>query len=203
MTKRTLLALGAAAALLFVAAVAIGSAVVSDPDTKPSPSPPPPARAAPPSDTPAGFERFRDDRAGVSIAYPRDWRRLPADDPDVRLLVGDGERQSLLLRDAPVGLRVTRETLPSVRDLTDGLVRSDPSVQLSAPRREIVLGDLPGYRYRYTFAAAGGRRGAHEHVFLFKDDRMITIVVQTLPAGPPARLSALFERVAGTFRGRA
>jgi hypothetical protein len=178
------------------------------PDSAPAPGGAPASAPEPGIDTtPGGFTRVRDDAAGVSIAYPRTWSRLrpPAGGPD--LVAARGRAMSLLMRASPTGLpadlEVTAATLPIVRQLTDRLVRADRRVRLLEPPEAIELGGLPGYRYRYTFADAGGRRGAHVHYFLFKaGGRMITLVLQALPAERLAGLTPLFESVAGTFRGR-
>ncbi len=149
--------------------------------------------------------RFRDGAASVSIAYPATWARVRPSDPEVRLLVAADDSTSLLMRVAPIGLeaQVTPGTLPLVRPLTDRLVGAGERVRLLAAPRTVVLGGLPGYRYRYTFSSVGGHRGAHLHYFLFKEKRMIQLVFQALPSDRLPELSGVFERIAATFRGTA
>jgi len=192
-----------ASIIVLVAATAVGRGIVSSPAPAPAPAPAPraPAGVSPraPADPP-DYVRFRDDRGGFSIAYPESWSRVPSRDPEVKLLVAAGRATSLLVRAAPVGLDVTAETLPIVRDLTDRLVRADGRVRLRGEPRPLVLDGLPGYRYDYTFATPSGERGAHVHYFLFKDGQMITLVFQAQPAARLDRDSPLFERVTATFR---
>lgn len=183
--------------VVLVAATAIGRSVVSSP--APPPRPPVAASQSAPADPP-GYVRFRDAKARFSIAYPGSWSRVSSPDPEVQLLVTQGRARSLLARVAPVGLDVTSETLPIVRDLTDSLVRADGRVQLLGEPQPLVLDGLPGYRYVYTFKTSSGQQGAHVHYFLFKDQRIITLVLQTLPAQRLEQDLPLVKRIAQTFR---
>lgn len=203
----------AAGIVVLIAAAAIGRGIVSPPATKPAPATKPPASKPAPSvaaapSTPAdppGFVRFRDVRAGFSIAYPEGWARVASDDPDVQLLVGKGRATSLLVRVArsPLGSDVTAETLPIVRRLTDSLVRADGRVQLLGEPQPLVLDGLPGYRYVYTFATSSGKPGAHLHYFLFKGKRIITLVLQILPAQRLQQELPMLQRVVASFQARA
>jgi len=189
--------------VVLVAAVALGRGIVSQPAPKPAPPSTATAPTTPPADPP-GFVRFRDVRAGFSIAYPEGWARVASGDADVQLLVGKGRATSLLVRVAPspLGAGVTAETLPIVRGLTDSLVRADGRVQLLGEPQPLVLDGLPGYRYAYTFATSSGKPGAHLHYFLFKGKRIITLVLQTLPAQRLEQELPLLQRVAATFQAR-
>lgn len=201
------LALAIAAAVIVVAAAAFaGSEIVSSPSSTTAARPPRPITATPPPGAahadPPGYVRFRDAPAGFSIAYPKDWSRVASRDPTVKLLVARGRSVSLLVRRAPVGLDVTAKTLPIARRLTDSLVRADGRVRLLGPPQALVVDGLPGYVYEYTFAAAGGERGAHIHYFLFKGGQLISLVFQVLPAQDLKRVLPLFQRIAATFSGR-
>ncbi len=161
------------------------------------------------SDTPptdrADVVVFKDPVVKVSIAYPGTWDRRSqrAGDPDLALLLSAYDSSAgLLMRVSSSGLDapVTEKTLPVVRKLTDGLVSADQRVKQLADPQPVVVGGLPGWRYRYTFAA-GGSSGAHDHYFLFKGERLIQLVFQALPAERLAALAPVFDRIAGTFRG--
>jgi hypothetical protein len=162
------------------------------------------------SDTPpaarADVVRFRDPISKISIAYPATWRRLPqrTGDPDLALLLTTADSSAgLLMRVSSSGLDapVTVRSLPIVRKLTDGLVGADQRVkQLVAPQA-VVVGGLPGWRYRYTYGSADSA-GAHDHYFLFKSGRLIQLVFQAVPAQRLPSLAPVFDRIAGTFRGR-
>jgi hypothetical protein len=149
--------------------------------------------------------RFQDPSAKVSIAYPASWTRLPQrpEDPDLALRAAADESTSLLMRVSTSGLDVpvTTKTLPIVRQYTDGLVSADARTkQLTAPAA-VVLGGLPGWRYRYTFGA-GPTAGAHDHYFLFKGTQLIQLVFQSVPASRLPSLAPVFDHIAASFRGR-
>lgn len=148
--------------------------------------------------------RFKDEISKVSIAYPASWRRLEAqpDQPDIALIVQGDEFGSLIVRAAPAGIvNPTKQTLPIARKFTDGLVAEDPLAKQIVDPVEVELGGLLGIRYRYTFGK-GAMRGAHDHYFLFKDGRLIQLVFQAIPVERLAGLTPVFQRIAGTFRGR-
>jgi len=193
--------------VVLVGAVGAGRSVISSPSTgnDGAPAAPPKPRAAAPrpvTGTPAGFVRYRNVQAGFSIAYPRAWARKAARDPEVKLLATSGGAASVLVRSAHVGLDVTPQTLPIVRDLTDNLVQASRGVKQLTKPAPIELGGLPGYLYLYTFASGPNRpRGAHVHYFLFKGGRLITIVLQVEPAKRLQTSAPVFKQIAETFRG--
>jgi len=209
MSRRRLLIAIVAAVVVVAGAAFVGRGIVSSPS--PSPAPPHEGATVPqsqdktqadPHATPPGYVRFRDSRAGFSIAYPRTWSRVASSDPAVELLVAQGRTASLLVRRAPVGLDVTEKTLPIARRLTDSLVRADGRVRLLGRPQALIVDGLPGYVYEYTFAASSGERGAHIHYFLFKGGQLITLVFQVLPADRLKRVLPVFQRIAATFSGR-
>ncbi len=187
--RKLLVLVAVAAVLALLAGAAVGRNLLSS-------STPPSARA--------DVVHFKDEVSKVSIDYPSSWARLPqpANDPEVALLVAADDSTSLLVRVSDVGLApVTRKTLPVVRKLTDDLIGADPRAkQLVAPV-ETVLGGLPGWRYRYTYAS-DATNGAHDHYFLFKAGRMIQLVFQAQPADRLPPLARTFDRIAATFKGR-
>ncbi len=210
MSRRQRLALTALLALVALgASIAVGSSIISSPSTGPGRKRPatagsPAPTTTAPSPVPKGLVTFRDPEDGFSIVYPKTWTRVQAPDPsdkEVRLLVADGTKVSLLIRVAPVDLTVTKQTLGIARGFTDSLVAADRRVKLLSKPEAITLDGLPGYRYAYTFAAGpGGRRGAHVHYFLFSRKRLISLVFQVPGAGALKRDSELLDGVAGTFR---
>jgi len=149
----------------------------------------------------SGLVRFEDKAAGFEISYPASWRRLPGGD-EVRLVAGRGSA-SLLVRVAPIGFRIGPENVKDARKLTDELVRASGHAKLLRKPKRTLLGGLPGYAYLYTFRDSdAGALGAHAHYFLFRDDTMITLVFQALPADRLTGLAPLFDRVADTFTAR-
>ncbi len=206
MTRRQWAFTGAAVLVALVVSIAIGSSVFPSPSTPERDEPSPTATAAPPRATatavPEGLVTFKDLESGFSIAYPRTWKRLEPVDPEVRLLVADGTNKvSLLIRDTPTGLTVTKDTLGTVRELTDSLVGADQRVTLLSSPEAITLDELPGYRYVYTFGDRNGESGgAHVHYFVFRGKRLISLVFQVPSARALKRGSAVLDRLAGTFR---
>ena len=95
---------------------------------------------------------------------------------------------------------MTRKTLPIVRKLTDDLIGADPRTKQLVPPVAVVLGGLPGWRYRYTYQS-DTTGGAHDHYFLFKAGRMIQLVFQAQPAARLPAVAGTFDRIAATFKG--
>lgn len=188
MNRKLLLLVAAAAVLALLAGAAVGRNLLSSAST-------PAARA--------DVVRFKDDVSNTSLDYPASWSARPADDPEVALLVADDPSASLLMRVTAVGLApVTRETLPIVRGLTDDLIRANPGAEQLVEPAQVVLGGLPGWRYRYTYGS-GESGGAHDHYFLFKGGRVIQLVFQAAPATRLPALAPTFDKIAASFRGRA
>lgn len=190
MNRKLLVVVAVAAVLALLAGAAVGRNLLS-------------SSAAP---TPrADVVRFHDEVSKVSIDYPASWTRLPQpeNDPEVALLVSDEDTSSsLLVRVTAVGLApVTRKTLPVVRGLTDDLIKADPRAKLLVDPVPVVVGGLPGWRYRYTYTA-DATGGAHDHYFLFKGGRMIQLVFQAQPAARLPAEAKTFDRIAATFKGR-
>ena len=202
MSRRRLAVTAVAALVVLLASIAVGRSFISSPPTTTARDQPPataPAPAASQAPLPEGFVSFNESELGFSVASPCTWKRLASTDEEVRLLVADGTKVSLLVRVAPVGLTVTEDTLGLVRDLTDSLVRANPSVKLLSEPQPIALDDAPGYRYLYTFGAGGGRRGAHLHFLVFRRKRLIQLVFQVPGVRALEREADLLDRIAGTF----
>ncbi|MCP9490539.1 MAG: hypothetical protein MSC31_11775 [Solirubrobacteraceae bacterium MAG38_C4-C5] len=185
-TRRRWIAAGVAVVILVGgAAMLIGRELIT-PDL-----PDPPARAA------DGLVAFADPQAGISISHPPGWRRIASADPAVALLA-EGDGASMLVRTADLGVEVGN--LDTAKEVSDDLVRAGQPTLLRPPK-QVTLGGLPGYLYLYTFPdAATGQRGAHAHYFLFRDQTLITVVFQTVPAEGFATLAPLFDRIAETLR---
>lgn len=188
----------AAAALAVVAGAALvgrtsGPKLIRDTQTD----------AAPTSTTavPAQFSEFRDDEAGIALSYPSAWRRVPNPDPQVRLLAARNDQDSLLLRVVPLDHAVEPAELPALQELTSRIVSSGEQVQVLAGPKALDVGGLPGYFYLYTFKdQVGGGRGVHSHYFLFKGNRMITIVFQAIPEAGFEGLAPTFDSIIATVR---
>lgn len=184
------MAAGIAAVLIAGAAALVGSELISSSG---------PSKSSKERKS-GGFVRFRDAEAGFSIAHPRNWRRLPSADAQVRLIVAGG-RASLLVRAAPLGIRVRPANIERAKRLTDRLVRAVDAVKLLRRAKRVDVAGLPGYLYLYTFKDKGTREtGAHAHYFLFRGEVMYTLIFQALPSTAFAGFAPLFDRISNTFR---
>lgn len=197
--NRTWLLIGGAVAALVLAAVialkvggVVGGSIVPSPATTRRPEEP-----ARPVTT-----RFVDNLTDVAISYPSDWQRRQPGDATVRLLAvapDSSTALSISVRKSGLEYPVTEQTLPVVRPLTDDLLRADARVTAAGDGIAVRVGGLPGYRYEYTYKTDGGTEGAHVHYYLFRERRLIQLVLQVVPASQLSILKTTFERIAGTF----
>jgi hypothetical protein len=163
------------------------------------------------------FVKFEDDKAGMTVSYPRDWTKLednsatdlnPADvdDPqNVRLIVGPSRNEPyLLMRAIPLPAEIvlpeniTTEFLGTVQGQLDELIEG-PDVRLADKRPTNHKGKL-AWRYLYNFKDdATGREGSHVHYFIFDGAKINVLVFQALPAGELEGLAPTFDKVLETF----
>ena len=150
---------------------------------------------------PVGFSKFRNDAAGIELAYPSAWTKLSPKDPQVLLLLAQGTQDSVLVRASELQEPVGPQQLPAARQVTDKLVTSNKSVQMITEPRQIELGGLPGFFYYYSFKdTASGQEGVHSHYFLFNGKTMISMVFQSLPRDRFASTAPIFDKISGSFR---
>jgi hypothetical protein len=94
----------------------------------------------------------------------------------------------------------TPENLANIKSVTDGSVASEPTTRV-LKTDAITLNGLIGYYYLYTFKdRPSGLDGVHAHYFLFKGQRMYSIVFQALPAESFSQLAGLFDQMAESFK---
>jgi hypothetical protein len=149
---------------------------------------------------PAGFSEFRSEQAGFELAYPSDWTKLSAKDPQVLLLLSQGPQDSMLVRVSELQEAVGPQQLPAMKQVTDKLVASNKTVQMVAGPNQIELGGLPGYYYFYNFTdPATGQQGSHSHFFLFNGKTMISMVFQSLPKEHFAASAKTYDQVANSL----
>ncbi len=149
---------------------------------------------------PIGFSEFRNEQAGFELAYPSDWTKLSAKDPQVLLLLSQGPQDSMLVRVSELQEAVGPAQLPAMKQVTDKLVASNKTVQMVAGPNQIELGGLPGYYYFYNFSdPATGQQGSHSHFFLFNGKTMISMVFQSMPKEHFAESAKTFDQVANSL----
>jgi hypothetical protein len=205
-----------AAGITAVAAVAVGGVAtfVGREAVTPSPTPSPSSPVAsaaplpttttqdpsPVSNVPADFVEYRDQKNGFAISYPRNWEILEAPaDPQISLIAALNQRGSFLVRVVPLGLQVGPKELPAMTSVTNQIVTSGQGIKVIAGPQNVQVGGLPGYFYLYTFTD-GGQKGAHSHYFLFKGDKMITLVFQAMPEDQFQKQAPVFDQIANSFR---
>lgn len=169
----------------------------------PPPSPPPAAgtQSSTPGSAPEDFVEFRSEQGGFALSYPKSWRRLQSEDPQVALVAANGQNDSFLVRVVELDAAVGPEQLPAAKQLADRIVKANESVELLTEPAKIELAGLPGYFYFYSFEdPASKQKGVHSHFFLFNEKKMITLVFQSIPAEQFPRMAPTFDKITNSFR---
>jgi len=153
----------------------------------------------------ASLIEFREEKAGWTISYPKEWNRLEPKDADIALVVSEKPVEqnsggSILARNLTLGAPVSDANLAAAKEVTDRIVTGDGIEHITQPQVLHQAG-LPGYFYFYRFKdPASGQVGVHSHYFLFKGSTMISFVFQALPDADFQRLANLFDQVIASFR---
>ncbi len=150
-------------------------------------------------------ERFADTLTDVAISFPATWVRRQPRDQGVRILASSPDASagvSVSVRPSGLEEPVTARLLPVVRPLTDDLLRADTRINAIGTPTAVTIGGLPGWRYTYTYRMQDKTEGAHVHYYLFKDDRLVQIVLQAVPKEKLDELQPTFDQIADTFEGR-
>lgn len=175
----------------------------SGPET-PTPTPTDGPTASP---VPENFVEFRDEEAGFKIMHPKDWELRSPEDPQVRFLATPNDRDSVMVRVSPIELdeveeEVTEEDVRALHGFTEEIVRGDENVEVLLGPEVVQIADTVGTYYLYTFASNAGdgdERGVHAHYFIFEEDRMVTLILQTIPPEKFSELANVFDVVAESF----
>lgn len=155
----------------------------------------PPAAAT--DKTPVPVTTFRDSETGISVEYPRAWRKVEVPVAEYRLAVDGGNEVAFTIRVVPIQTPATAANLENFKAVTDGLVGSNSTVKL-LKQQAISLNGMLGYYYFYTFVD-GSVEAVHAHYFLFSGHKMNVLVFQSLPDDFQA-LAPTFDRIAESFR---
>jgi hypothetical protein len=154
---------------------------------------PPPA----PENTPVPMTTFRDPPNGITLEYPRSWKRVDVPVAEYRLALDAGNNVAFTLRVVPIQTPANAQNLQNFKAVTDGLVASNPTVKVFK-EQAISLNGMLGYYYFYTFED-GPVTAVHAHYFLFSGNKMNILVFQTLPDDFEPQ-AGTFDRVAESFR---
>jgi hypothetical protein len=185
-------------------AFVLGNSSVDSPK-KPAASQATATTASQPPASAASLVEFRDEKAGWTISYPKEWNRLDPKDADIALVVSEKPVEqntggSILARNLTLGAPVSDANLAAAKEVTDRIVTGDGIEHITQPQVLHQAG-LPGYFYFYRFKDPGsGQVGVHSHYFLFKGSTMISFVFQALPDADFQRLANLFDQVIASFR---
>ena len=152
---------------------------------------------AAPDDTPVPMTTFRDPETGISVEYPRAWKRVQVPVADYRLAVDGGNNVAFTIRVVPIQTPATAQNLQNFKAFTDGLVASNSTVTV-LKEQAISLNGMLGYYYFYTFTD-GAVQAVHAHYFLFSGNKMNVLVFQTLPDDFEP-MAATFDKIAESFR---
>jgi hypothetical protein len=153
-----------------------------------------------PENIPVPVTKFADPPNGITLEYPRTWKRVEVPVAEYRLALDAGNNVAFTLRVVPIQTPATAQNLQNFKAVTDGLVGSNPTVTI-LKQQAISLNGMLGYYYFYTFTD-GAVQAVHAHYFLFSGNKMNILVFQTLPDDFEP-LAATFDRVAESFRSDA
>jgi hypothetical protein len=148
--------------------------------------------------------RFADTLTDVAISYPSTWLRRSPRDQGVRILASSPDGSvgvSVSVRKSGLEETVTSRNLPLVRPLSDDLLKADTRITAITDPVQVTVGGLPGFKYSYTYRMKDKMQGAHIHYFLYKDQRLVQIVLQAVPATRLPSLQPTFQQIADTFEG--
>jgi hypothetical protein len=148
-------------------------------------------------DAPVPMTTFRDPPNGITLEYPRSWKKVEVPVAEYRLALDAGNSVAFTLRVVPIQTPATAQNLQNFKSVTDGLVASNPTVKVFK-EQAITLNGMLGYYYFYTFED-GPVTAVHAHYFLFSGNKMNILVFQTLPDDFEP-LAATFDKVAESFR---
>lgn len=154
---------------------------------------------------PDNFVEFRDEEAGFRIMHPEAWELRSPEDPQVRFLATPNNQDSVMVRVSPLNLdeiegEVTEEDVRALHGFTEEIVRGDDNVEVLLGPEVVQIADTVGTYYLYTFeSSAGGERGVHAHYFVFEQDRMVTLIFQTIPPQKFSELADVFDVMAESF----
>lgn len=158
------------------------------------------------------FTEFAAEDAGITLSYPAGWVPFEPED-DTGLFDPEDETAVFGAISAanPCDVLILRRFQQLFEaELPDDLDRGDleslaewieeqalpASIEKLRDRRLVEVDGLPGWNYLYRFEdRETGQVGVHSHYFLFRDNEMITLVLQALPGEGFESLAPIFDRI--------
>lgn len=161
----------------------------------------------------AGTVTFTDEKAGIKLSYPEDWKQIENnsaidlsedESSEVRLIAGPAQDEpALLVRVRPLPAEINYDPDMSANDLgiiqgqLDKLISPDVQVLERTPIND--KGKL-GFHYLYVLKQqATGREGVHSHYFIFDGAKLNVLVFEVFPRRDFEELAPVFDRIFETF----
>ena len=79
---------------------------------------------------PVPMTTFRDPPNGITLEYPRSWKKVEVPVAEYRLALDAGNSVAFTLRVVPIQTPATAQNLQNFKAVTDGLVASNPTVKV-------------------------------------------------------------------------
>lgn len=147
------------------------------------------------------LDTFHDAATGVTVKYPKRWRRLGAPSSDVLLWLEAGGRDAMLVRLYPIPIETpaTPDNIGNLKTFTDGIIALDRDNRVIQSQLVQLNGRL-AYYYLYTFRdTVSGQEGVHLHWFVFEGHRIFSMVFQAVPSEDIRALEGIFNQIAASF----
>lgn len=177
-------------ALVAVAIVAYLLGRGDDDDEVATPSPSTSTTAA--AGAAGEFITVKDEQAGFTIQYPKDWKPLRDASGEERLLLSAGGQNYFQLKVRAVDPATVKT------EIQQGLAE----VKMVTEPKEFTLAGLPTSYYLYYTPVneQSPNEGVHAHYFVVRGELMYTMVFQALPTAEFTRLAPVFDKVAESFQ---
>jgi hypothetical protein len=156
---------------------------------------------------------FTDEKAGIKVSYPEDWKQIENnsridlsedESSEVRLVAGPAQDEpALLLRVKPLPAEINYDPDMSANDLgiiqgqLDKLISPDVEVLERTPINH--KGKL-GFHYLYVLKQQStGREGVHSHYFVFDGAKLNVLVFEVFPRTEFEEIAPTFDRIFESF----
>jgi hypothetical protein len=156
---------------------------------------------------------FTDDKAGIKLSYPEDWKQIENNSridltedetTEVRLVAGPAQDEpALLVRVKPLPAEINYDPDMSANDLgiiqgqLDKLISPDVQVLERTPINH--KGKL-GFHYLYVLKQQRtGREGVHSHYFVFDGAKLNVLVFEVFPRTEFEELAPTFDQIFESF----
>lgn len=181
------------------------------PGPEPSPTAPGAGAEADEQASPVEFVDFRDEETGFAVSYPATWVPRSQSNSRVRFLVSSPDNQSsAMVQVVPFDREATRSRLTEQggelteqelnQTVAEGIVTDDEDAQVLVGPEPVQLAGQRATYFLYAFDASDSdERGVHARYFLVGSERIMMLVLESIPAARFSELTDVFDRIAGSF----